>query len=46
MACWDDRRREAMSAIGELIHAGSLPHQVARPNSVSVTMPAAARVRV
>jgi PPK2 family polyphosphate:nucleotide phosphotransferase len=28
-----------MSAIGELIHGGSLPHQLARPNPVSVTMP-------
>src|SRR6202045_107398 len=35
----DDRRREAMPAIGELIHGGSLPHRGARPNSVSVTMP-------
>jgi hypothetical protein len=25
----DDRRREAMAAIGELIHAGSLPYPVA-----------------
>jgi hypothetical protein len=29
-----------MAAIGQLFHAGSLPHQVARPNPVSVTMPA------
>jgi len=35
----DNRGREAVPAIGELIHAESLPHQVARPNSVSVTMP-------
>ncbi len=35
----DDRRREAMSAVGELIHAGSLPHGLAPSNSVSVTMP-------
>ena len=28
-----------MAAIGQLLHAGSLPHQVARPNYVSVTMP-------
>ena len=34
----DNRGREAVPAIGELIHAESLPHQVARPNSVSVTM--------
>ena len=27
----DDRRREAMSAVGELIHAGSLPHGLAPP---------------
>src|SRR5947207_1572708 len=32
----DDRRREAMSAVGELIHAGSLPCRAA----VSVTLPA------
>src|SRR6202048_3353332 len=30
-----------MSAVGELLHAGSLPHQLARPNPVSVTMPSA-----
>src|ERR1700730_8593781 len=34
----DHRRREAVPAIGELIHAGSLPRQVVRPNPVSVTM--------
>jgi integrase len=34
----DNGGREAVPAIGELIHAESLPHQVARPNSVSVTM--------
>src|SRR5205823_13540651 len=35
----DDRRRETMSAVGELTHAGSLPYQVAHSNSLSVTMP-------
>src|SRR5216683_1192054 len=35
----DDRRREAMPSVGELIHAGSLPHGLAPSNSVSVTMP-------
>jgi hypothetical protein len=35
----DNHGREAVPAIGELIHAGSLPHQVARSNSVSVTTP-------
>src|SRR6202045_1720990 len=35
----DDRRREAMSVVGELIHAGSLPHGLAPSNAVSVTMP-------
>src|SRR4029077_13401129 len=35
----DDRRREAMSAVGELIHAGSLPCRAIPSNLVSVTMP-------
>src|SRR5207248_919039 len=35
----DDRRREAMSAVGELIHAGSLPCRATRSNPVSVTLP-------
>ena len=34
----DDRRREAVPAIGELIHGSSLPLPVTRSNSVSVTM--------
>src|SRR5712672_2586315 len=34
----DDRRREAMPSVGELIHAGSLSHGLALSNSVSVTM--------
>jgi hypothetical protein len=36
----DDRRREAMSALGELIHAASLPCWATRSNPVSVTLPA------
>ena len=32
-----------MAAIGQLLHAGSLLHQLARPNPVSVTMPVALR---
>src|ERR1700693_2502595 len=39
----DDRRREAMSAVGELIHAGMLLSRATRSNPVSVTMLAAAR---
>src|SRR5437879_13909481 len=39
----DDRRREAMSAVGELIHAGSLPCQATRSNPVSVTLPSGCR---
>jgi hypothetical protein len=35
----DDWRREAMSAVGELIHAGSLPYRATRSNPVSVTLP-------
>src|SRR5580704_18417821 len=35
----DDRRREAMPSVGELIHASSLPHRLAPSNSVSVTTP-------
>src|SRR5207248_1717668 len=35
----DDRRREAMSAIGRLIHAAILPCRATRSNPVSVTMP-------
>src|ERR1700738_4895934 len=35
----DDRRREAMSTVGELIHAGSLPCRATRSNPVSVTLP-------
>src|ERR1700676_1381247 len=42
----DNRRREAKAQIGQLLHAGSLPHQVARRNPVSVTMPPQARQRV
>jgi len=33
----DHRRWEAVSATGELIHAGRLPYRVNRSNSVSVT---------
>src|SRR5436305_14556736 len=40
----DDRRREAMSAIGRLIHAGILPCRATRSNPVSVTMPASGLV--
>jgi DNA replication protein DnaC len=36
----DDRRREAMSAVSELIHAGSLPCRATRSNPVSVTLSA------
>src|SRR5436305_495041 len=39
----DDRRREAISAIGRLIHAGILPCRATRSNPVSVTMPWARR---
>src|SRR3954454_23587498 len=35
----DDRRREAMSAIGALIHPGILPCRATRSNPISVTMP-------
>jgi hypothetical protein len=35
----DDRRREAMAAVGELIHVGSLPCRATRSNPVSVTLP-------
>jgi hypothetical protein len=34
----DDRRWEAMSAVGELIYAGSLPCRATRSNPVSVTL--------
>src|ERR1700732_883277 len=33
------RKREAMSAVGELIHAGILPRRAIPSNPVSVTMP-------
>src|SRR5947207_8620494 len=39
----DDRRREAMSSIGRLIHAGILPCRATRSNPVSLTMPFVAR---
>jgi hypothetical protein len=35
----DDRRREAMSAVRKLIHAGILPRLAIPSNPVSVTMP-------
>jgi hypothetical protein len=35
----DDRRREAMPSVGELIHAESLPCRPTRSNPVSVTLP-------
>jgi hypothetical protein len=38
----NDRGWEAVSAVGELVHTGSLPCRTARSNPVSVTMPSGA----
>jgi hypothetical protein len=38
----DDRRREAMSAVGDWIHGGSLPCRAIPSSPISVTMPSRA----